>query len=323
MSETFNLHYEGCGHTCHHDPNKYPEGSLIFDSPPAEGQERNQKKVESKGKGKGREFPDVTEPVDQSRWFFNRKTKASRSPSLHTLASKEEPRVTTATQPLCPDCFNTEEDRICDVYAKRVKDAIKDCDTSGLTESETLQVCKLMEANHENELIDFHASSGYMEIKDKAASPLIKTESLLGFLAIAKTRWTQRNEPRCAAPRTFKKTDNESDNRALVRAEWGASRSATPGPSGKTCENRDSVAVARPRRDGTRFAFPVRILKPDLNKEIDTIQEEVEPERAMSRSVTLTNKDEGQFVDFAKPVDAAPKSRLPLPTRPSSLKIRF
>jgi len=323
MSEIFDLRYEGCGHTCHHDPNKYPEGSLIFDSAPTEGQERNRKNAEGKGKGRGKEVYDATEPVDQSRWFFNRKTKAGRSASLHTLAVNEEPRLITATQPLCPDCFNTEEDPICDVYAKRVKDAIKDCDTSGLTESETLQVCKLMEANHENELIDFHASSGYNEIKEKTASPLIKAESLLGFLAIAKTKWTQRNEPRCATPRTFKKADIDSDNRSLVQALWGASRSASPGPSGKTGEDKDSVAVARPRRDGTRFAFPVRIPKSDLRKNIDTTQEDLEPGRTVSHSVASSDQDKCHPVDIAEVMDEPPKSRLPLPTRPSSLKIRF
>ncbi len=324
MSEIVTLHDEGCGHTCSHDPNKYPEGSLVFDSDPAEdqqhNQQHNQKNTERKDKGKGKEFSNVTEPTDQPRWFFNHKAKTTDSPSASTVGSRDEEKVTTAAQPLCPECFNIEEDRICDTYAKRVKEAIKDCDTSGLTERETLQVCTMMEVNHENELLDFHAWSGYHDTKDKDVSPLVKTETLRGFLAIAKTQWTKLNEPRRATPRTLKKADPDSDNLALARAEWGSSRSASPGPSRKTGENKDSVAVARPRRDGTRFAFPVRIPMTDL-REVDPTQKESEPERTISRSMSQTNEAKERSIEIAKAMEVSPKTRIPMPTRPSPLKI--
>ena len=265
MPEIFNVCYQGCGHKCPYDPNKHPEGRLILDSTAAVYRQCNNKDV------KNEVARELDEPIDRTLPSPSPQSKTSRSSSLYTMNSREEKSVIIATQPLCPECFNVDEDRICEAYAKRVNVAIKDCDISGLTESEVLQVCKIMEAEHENELQDFHDSSGYKDTGEKAAGPIVKTETLRGFLAIAETECTKRNVPRCAPPVSLKKADVGSDYLTQARAEWGGPRSATPGSTEKVWKHKDFLAIARPRRDGTRFAFPVRVPKTKLNKEIEAI----------------------------------------------------
>ena len=291
MSEVFNVRYEGCGHTCRYEPSKYPEGSLIFDIP-ATASEQHETKIE---KGKGKEITNPSKPLDQPLRSDDLHTQPTRSTSLDTLSSiegnsvatastllntvEEDILIATAPQSCCPSCFSAEEDRICTTYAKRVKQSIEDCDKCGLTESETLHLCGVMEADHEDELREFHAASGYdkqpnqpKEQPTTARTP-IKNETLRGLFATAKTIWAKSETPRCANPVPFQKTDIGSDNLALARAEWGAARSATPWLSvGKVDEQKDYVDVARPRRDGTRSAFPVRIPKSNLKKMIDAIK---------------------------------------------------
>lgn len=317
MSEVFNVRYEGCGHTCRYDPDKYPEGSLIFDIP-AMMDEQHESKVD---KRKGKEVSNPRKPLDQPLRFDDLQTQPTRSTSLDTLNSIEGNSVATASTLLdsvdeniliatapqlrCPSCFSAEEDRICTTYAKRVKQSIKDCDTCGLTESETLHLCSIMEAEHEDELREFHAASGYdkqPEEQPATAGPPLKNETLRGLFATAKTIWAKSETPRCANPAPFKKTDFGSDNLALVRVEWGAARSATPWLSvGKVDAQKDYVDVARPRRDRTRSAFPVRIPKSNLTKMMNAIKK-MGSSRGL-RPVVLTDVEIANSVGEWDPVD--------------------
>ena len=256
----------------HYDPCKCAEGGLGSDSAGIDERPGNENEIQpdSDEKGKAKAKSRLPEPAKRAFWAYGFRTNKVRSPSVETSVPKnekeEEKLVATATQSLCPDCFNIEEDRICDTYAKRVNAALKDCDTSGLTETEIFQICKTMETEHQQELVSFHNASGYVDRKTNAGNPLIKTETLRGFEAIAGLRPEKPKKSRSVAHTLFKKTDVSSNNLALVRAEWGTSRSGTPWLNGKTGETEDSVTVARPRRDGTRFAFPVRISKTDLKE---------------------------------------------------------
>ena len=265
------LRYEGCGHICRKEPDKYPEDSLLIESPALAGQQHDNKDT----KGKGKEVLEPTELADQIRDSDSIQTKTSRRSSVSTLSSidiwdpKAKYLIPQAPQALCPPCFNTEEDRLCEAYAKRVNFSLKMAEKSGLSESETLHVCTTMETDHQNELRDFHLKSGYQAAKDKeeaAEKPVVATQTLKGLFASAKNVWAKSTEPRCASP-TFKKANTSSDNLAIVRAQWGESRSARRGSNSSTRssigrisgDNDSGVAVARPRRDGTRFAFPVRV----------------------------------------------------------------
>ena len=310
------LQYEGCGHVCRNEPQKYPEGSLLIESPaPADQQHDNEH-----FKGEGKEVLEPTKPVDQTRDSDSIQTKTSQRSSvstpssIHTMDSRVKSLIPKAAQALCPPCFNAEEDRLCESYAKRVNFALKMAENSGLSESETLHVCTTMEADHQNELRDFHLKSGYQATRDKeeaAAKPVVATQTLKGLFANAKNMWAKSTEPRCASPTSFKKANASSDNLALVRAQWGESRSARRGSNsstrssiGRITGDNDFMAVARPRRDGKRFAFPVRIPSnlEKLKEAMDAIKT-VEEAKAEDSRIPLTDEEiadeaeKWQFID--------------------------